>query len=346
MAKVAAETAVEKIHAIEQNIARVFLGKPEAIRLMVVGLLGGGHILIEDVPGVGKTVLAKALARSLDCSFQRIQFTADLLPSDILGVSIYEADKASFVFNPGPIFAHIVLADEINRGTPRTQGSLLEAMNELRVTVDRVTHELPQPFMVLATQNPFEYEGTFPLPQSELDRFFLRTTIGYPPHDYERQILERQLTPRSVDALEPVVSGDEVLELQNQVAAVRIEDSLLEYLLTIVARTRREGAFEMGVSPRGALMLSRGCRALALAEGRAYCLPDDVKRLVIPILQHRLLPRGSAGGENENGDKYHLRAAPERVLRTNGTYPHFPQVPQAPVEEALSEILRSTPVPV
>ena len=309
-----------RIREIENNIGRVFLGKPEAVRMVVVGLLAGGHVLIEDLPGVGKTVLASALARSIDVSFKRIQFTADLLPADIIGVSIYDANRGDFVFKRGPVFASIVLADEINRSTPRTQSSLLEAMNELHVSADGVTHELPRPFMVLATQNAFEAEGAFPLPDSEMDRFFVRINIGYPPHEQEMEILRRQLTPRSVDALKPVVTAEEVLELQELVSAVTFESSVLGYLLDIVKRTRQSQEVEIGVSPRGALMFSRGCRALALAEDRDYCIPDDVKRLAKPALLHRLVPRGG----------HRARSGRDR----------------AEVEQILEDILHDTPVPV
>ncbi len=309
-----------RIQELEDNIGRVFLGKPEAVRMVVVGLLAGGHVLIEDLPGVGKTVLASALARSIDVSFKRIQFTADLLPADIIGVSIYDANQSEFVFKRGPIFAGIVLADEINRSTPRTQSSLLEAMNELHVSADGVTHDLPRPFMVLATQNAFEAEGAFPLPDSQMDRFFVRISIGYPPHEQEMEILQRQLTPRSVDALQPVVTAGEVLELQELVSKVTIEPSVMEYLLEIAKRTRQSQEVEIGVSPRGALMFSRGCRALALAEGRGYCIPDDVKRMAKPTLLHRLAPRGG----------HRARSGRDREE----------------MEQVLQDILHDTPVPV
>ena len=287
----------DRIEAIQANISKVFYGKPEAVKTVLVSLIAGGHALIEDVPGVGKTLLARALAKSMDCRFQRIQFTPDLLPSDILGVSIFDSRRDEFVFRPGPVFANVILADEINRTTPRTQSSLLEAMNELQVSVDGRTHPLPAPFLVLATENPYEEEGTYPLPDSELDRFLIRITIGYPEREYEKLILEDNISMRRVDELSPVVTQEEVLEIQRRAEEVRIADSLMNYILNIVEQTRTDERVRIGVSPRGALFLCRGVRALALIEGMDYCLPDHVKRLADPVLCHRIVCRGVAGVE-------------------------------------------------
>jgi MoxR-like ATPase len=257
-----------------------------------------GHLLVEDVPGVGKTTLAQALARSLALSFARIQFTSDLLPSDILGVSIFDPRTAEFDFKPGPIFTNIVLADEINRTTPKTQSSLLEAMNEAQVSLDHHTYPLPQPFMVLATQNPLEYQGTHLLPESQMDRFLLRIRIGYPDEDHERKIL-RGAGAAGLEALRPVLDGGAILALQGEVEAVRVEESLLGYVMALVQATRVHADLALGVSPRGALALVRAARALALIEGRRYCVPDDVKRLAVPALAHRVILRarwdGTAG---------------------------------------------------
>ena len=292
----------EKIQRLQANIETVFIGKPEVVRHVLVGLFAGGHVLIEDVPGVGKTTLARALARSIDCSFRRIQFTPDLLPSDILGVPIYSASDDRFVFKRGPIFANVVLADEINRTTPRTQSSLLEAMNEFQVSVDGATHALPHPFIVLATQNPHEYEGTFPLPESQLDRFLMCIAIGYPSRDDERQVYGSQRLAHPLDSLEPVLGADEVVTVQSAAREVRVGDEVTDYVLDIVERTRRREQLEIGVSPRGGLSLSRAAQALALVEGRDYCLPDDVKRLAVPVLAHRVIRRAAlmaAGGQDE-----------------------------------------------
>jgi len=298
-----ADPAVHKrVDALQQNIERVIIGKPEAVRLVLVGLFAGGHVLIEDVPGVGKTTLARALARSIACSFRRIQFTPDLLPTDILGVPIYNPGEDRFVFKRGPIFANVVLADEINRTTPRTQSSLLEAMNEFQVSVDGATHPLPKPFIVLATQNPHEYQGTFPLPESQLDRFMMRIEIGYPSRDDERLVLTGQRLVHPLDSLESVLTGDEVVGIQTAVREVRTDPALTDYVLDIVGRTRRTEALEIGVSPRGGLALARAAQALALVEGRDYCLPDDVKRLAVPVLAHRVIRRAAmvaAGGLDE-----------------------------------------------
>jgi MoxR-like ATPase len=282
-----------QIGRLEANLSRALVGKAEVVRLAVVGLLARGHLLIEDVPGVGKTTLAAALARSLGVSFQRIQFTSDMLPSDVLGVAVYEPDKHEFVFKPGPIFTNIVLADEINRTTPKTQSSLLEAMNEAQVSLDHTTHPLPRPFMVLATQNPREHAGTFPLPESQLDRFLLRIRIGYPSEADERTILRGAGLP-GAQTLETVLDAADVLELQEAAEAVRVEDSVLDYMLSIVTATRRSRLLSLGVSPRGSLALLRAARAHALADGRNYLVPDDVKRLAVPALAHRVLLAGSA----------------------------------------------------
>ena len=278
------------LRALETNIAQALVGKPDVVRLAIVALLARGHLLIEDVPGVGKTTLAHALARSLGLAFRRIQFTSDLLPSDILGVSVFDPRKAEFEFRPGPIFANIILADEINRTTPKTQSSLLEAMNESQVSLDHHTYRLPQPFMVLATQNPLEYHGTHPLPESQMDRFLLRIRVGYPDETHERQLL-RGAGASSVERLQPVLDGQAVLALQAQAEAVTTEESLLGYVMAIVQATRTHPALALGVSPRGSLALVRAAKALALSEGRPYCVPDDVKALAAPAFAHRVLLR-------------------------------------------------------
>ncbi len=278
-----------KTRAVQENIERVIKGKAQVIELAVVSLLARGHLLIEDVPGVGKTTLAHSLARSLDCSFKRIQFTSDLLPSDILGVSIFNQPRQEFEFKPGPVFANIVLADEINRTTPKTQSSLLEAMNDAQVSVDSVTYPLPQPFMVIATQNPLEHHGTFPLPESQLDRFLMRLTIGYPVPAEEKKVLDRQQSLHPAEELQPVVSVQEVLDLQQAVEKVRLDDSLTEYLLGIVTATRRNDFLALGVSTRGAMALQKAAKALALVRDRDYCLPDDIKELAPVVLSHRVL---------------------------------------------------------
>jgi MoxR-like ATPase len=274
---------------LQQAIATVIRGKDEAIRLALVALLARGHLLIEDVPGVGKTTLAQALARSFHCTFQRIQFTSDLLPSDVIGTSIFNQAAQQFEFKPGPLFANIVLADEINRTTPKTQSALLEAMNEAQVTVDNRTYPLPQPFLVLATQNPIEHHGTYPLPESQLDRFLLRIRMGYPARESEREILRTQAGAAPLESLEPVLDAEDVLALQQQVRQVRVDDSLLDYALEMVERTRQRDELTLGVSPRGSVMLCRAAQALAFLEGRDFCIPDDFKRLVIPVFAHRIV---------------------------------------------------------
>ncbi len=283
-------SAIELIGRLETNVARALVGKPEVVRLAVVGLVARGHLLIEDVPGVGKTTLASALARSIGAGFQRIQFTSDMLPSDILGVSVWEPARGTFVFKPGPLFTNVVLADEINRTTPKTQSSLLEAMNEAQVSLDHATHALPRPFMVLATQNPLEYEGTHPLPESQLDRFLLRIRVGYPGAPDEKAILRGDAAPPH-EALAPVLTVDDVLWLQDEAERVRADESLLDYLMALIAATRNSPLLALGVSPRGSLALLRAAKAHALADGRDYLVPDDVKRLAVPALSHRILVR-------------------------------------------------------
>ena len=283
-----AATAAERIDLLQTAIERVIRGKPEAVRLAIVTLLAGGHLLVEDVPGVGKTTLAHALARALDCSFQRVQFTSDLLPSDVIGLSVYNQHDGMFEWKPGPIFASVVLADEINRTTPKTQSALLEAMAERQVTVEGVTHPLPQPFIVIATQNPIEHHGTYPLPESQLDRFMLRLRVGYPSADDEKQILRDREHAEPLDEVQPVMSGQDVLELQAAVSEVSVDDAIVDYLMRIVTATRSSEMLDLGVSPRGTLALFRAAQALALTEDRIYCIPDDIKRLVIPVFAHRL----------------------------------------------------------
>src|SRR5882757_1077002 len=266
-----------QIAQLLSSIGRVIRGKDEVIRLSIVALLAKGHLLIEDVPGVGKTTLAQALANSFHCSFQRIQFTSDLLPSDVVGTSIFNQIEQRFDFKPGPIFANIVLADEINRTTPKTQSALLEAMNEAQVTVDNHTHKLPRPFMVLATQNPIEHHGTYPLPESQLDRFLLRTGMGYPSRESEREIMQQHSGGR--DAASEVTA----------VMEARVDDSLRDYAIDIVERTRRTEQLTLGVSPRGLLMLQRAAQARAFLEGREFCTPDDFKQLIVPVFAHRVV---------------------------------------------------------
>jgi MoxR-like ATPase len=283
------ERAVETVDRLQSAIETVIKGKPESVRLAIVTLIAGGHLLVEDVPGVGKTTLAHALARALDCSFQRVQFTSDLLPSDVIGLSIYNQHTGVFEWKPGPVFANVVLADEINRTTPKTQSALLEAMAERQVTVEGITHPLPQLFMVLATQNPIEHHGTYPLPESQLDRFMLRLRIGYPETGAEMQMLRDREYRDPLESLRPVMSEVEVLELQQSVSAVSVDDALVEYLMRIVTATRDSEMLDLGVSPRGTLALFRAAQALALTEDRTYCIPDDIKRLVLPVFAHRIL---------------------------------------------------------
>jgi MoxR-like ATPase len=265
----------------------VIRGKDEVVRLSLVSLFARGHLLIEDVPGVGKTTLAQALARSFASKFQRIQFTSDLLPSDVLGVSVFSRDSERFEFRPGPIFANFVLADEINRTTPKTQSALLEAMNEYQVTADNRTYALPQPFMVIATQNPIEHHGTYPLPESQLDRFLLRVRMGYPGAESEKEILQSFAASDPLQKIEPVMTAEQAVEIQQAARQVKVDESLVSYALAIVERTRRHDYLSLGVSPRGSMALYRAAQALALVEGRDYALPDDFKRLVIPVFAHR-----------------------------------------------------------
>ncbi len=279
----------QRLHELQRSIESVIRGKTEAVHLSLVTLLAGGHLLLEDVPGVGKTTLAQTIARCLAGSFQRIQFTSDLLPSDIVGVSVYNPQSREFEFKPGPVFANVILADEINRTTPKTQSSLLEAMAEGRVTIENQTYELPRPFLVLATQNPVEHHGTYPLPESQLDRFMMRVRMGYPAVEFEKQILRTQALGHPIDEIVPLMTPDEVLELQEEVKRVRVDEALVNYLLEIVEATRRSEVLDLGVSPRGSLALYRAAQALALTEDRDYCIADDIKRLVIPVFGHRII---------------------------------------------------------
>jgi MoxR-like ATPase len=307
------------ISQLQRAIASVIRGKDDAIELALVALLARGHLLIEDVPGVGKTTLAQSLAHSFHCSFQRIQFTSDMLPSDVVGISVFNQVEQQFEFKPGPIFANIVLADEINRTTPKTQSALLEAMNEAQVTVDAHTHPLPRPFMVLATQNPIEHHGTYPLPESQMDRFLIRIRMGYPSRETEKEILRSQANAHSGAGVQPVMEASDVLAMQQAAASVRVDESLLDYALEIVEKTRQNERLILGVSPRGSLMLQRAAQARAFIEGRDFCLPDDFKQLVLPVFAHRVV--------------------------VNARYATT-QKKTSQAESILAEIVESTPVPL
>jgi MoxR-like ATPase len=287
------------IDRLRSNIQSVFLGDVHAIDLLMVGMVGRGHVLIEDVPGVGKTVLARALAKSIDCRFSRIQLTPDLLPGDVLGVSIFNTNTQAFEFRPGPVFANIVLADEINRTTPRTQSALLEAMSEEQVSIENQTLPLKRPFMVVATQNPTEFEGTYQLPENQLDRFLLRITMGYPDRKAEHQILVLQPSRSSLEKLTPVMHGQDVVELQDRTPHVKLDSAIVEYILDLATATRKSEELHLGVSPRGALALTQASQALAVIRGRNYVTPDDVKQLFLPVCAHRVV--GKSYLSNGNG---------------------------------------------
>ncbi|HIK08498.1 MAG TPA: MoxR family ATPase [Trichormus sp. M33_DOE_039] len=296
----------EKIDALTQNLTRTIVGKSEAIRLVLVALLGGGHALLEDVPGVGKTLLAKSLARSLDGKFQRLQCTPDLLPTDITGTNIWNPKSGEFSYLPGPVFANVLLADEINRATPRTQSALLEVMEEHQVTVDGVSRPVPQPFFVIATQNPVEYQGTFPLPEAQMDRFMLSLSLGYPSADEELEMLHNLQQGIKVDDLQPCMSLAEIAQLREICSQVKVETSLQKYILELVRTTRQDEEITLGVSPRGTVALQKATQALAFLLGRDYAIPDDVKLLAPHVLCHRLIPRGGRSS----------RSVVERLLRS------------------------------
>lgn len=296
----------EKIGLLIEAIETVIKGKREVIEQALIALFSGGHLLVEDVPGVGKTTLAHALALILECRFHRIQFTSDLLPSDIVGISIYNQPRQAFEFKPGPIFANVILADEINRTTPKTQSALLEAMSEGQVTADNQTIELPKPFLVLATQNPVEHHGTYPLPESQLDRFLMRIKMGYPSLEDEKEIFRSQSRAHPLSSLQAVISSSEVLQIQEAVRAIHIDESILDYALQIVERTRHSEFLSLGVSPRGSLALLRACQSRAFVQGRDYCLPDDVKKLAAPVLAHRVVANQRAAStlrRNEEAER-------------------------------------------
>ena len=277
------------LKTLQERIESVIKGKSSAVKMALVTLLGRGHLLIEDIPGVGKTTLAFTIAKATNCSFQRIQFTSDLLPTDIIGVNIYNPDSREFEFRPGPVFTNIVLADEINRTNPKTQSALLEAMNERRVSVEKKTYTLPEPFMVIATQNPIEYHGTFPLPESQLDRFMMHIKLGYPTLEYEKKVVLEQSSFESIESMAPVISAEEIAGMQKAVDRVKIDDSLVGYLMSIVTETRRNDKIRLGVSPRGAQFLLKVARASAYYEGRDYVVPGDIKEPAPFVLGHRII---------------------------------------------------------
>ena len=305
---------VNKVDQLQATVDSVIRGKPEVVELALVTLLADGHLLIEDVPGVGKTTLAQALARSFDCSFQRIQFTSDLLPSDIVGLEVFSQQTGTFEFKSGPIFANVVLADEINRTTPKTQSALLEAMAEGHITVEQETYHLPKPFIVLATQNPIEHHGTYPLPESQLDRFMMRLRMGYPDVEDEKDILRRQSMNSAVDSITPVMHSDDVLALQRETREVVVDESLLDYLIRIVRATRESDILDLGVSPRGSLALYHAAQALAFVSGRGYVIPDDIKRLVIPVFAHRIVVNSRYSTGQRRSEE--AETALQEILRT------------------------------
>ncbi len=307
------QRAYKTARVLRENIDRVVLGKPEVVRSLVIAMLAGDHVLLEDVPGVGKTLAAKALARSLDGMFTRLQFTPDLLPSDITGSMIYRSDNREFEFNRGPIFANVVLADEINRAPPRTQSALLEAMSEGQVSVDGTTYPLPKPFIVVATQNPFEFDGTYALPESQMDRFLMRTSIGYASREVEREVLSTHRLGEPVDRLEPVASIDDILHAQEMARQVEFEQSLIEYILEVVDTTRQTPGIQVGVSTRGALSYYRGCQARAITEGRNYVTPDDIKALAVSVLSHRVVPDAVLGMVNRGHVERQITELVERL---------------------------------
>ncbi len=316
------ETATAVSHRaaqLENALRKVIRGKDDIIRLAVVSLMARGHLLIEGVPGVGKTTLGQALARALDCTFQRVQFTSDMLPSDVIGISIYSAVEQQFEFKRGPVFTNVLLADEINRTTPKTQSALLEAMNESQVTVDAHSYPLPQPFLVIATQNPVEHHGTYPLPESQLDRFLMRVRMGYPDSNAEREILRSEAGTTQLEAMRPVLSGADVLEMQHAVTQVRVDESLVSYALSIVGKTRESEQFSLGVSPRGSQMLYRAAQAMAFLDGRSFCTPEDIKPLVVPVFAHRVVVNGLYSSTLKKSEQ---------------------------AEQVIKEIVESTPVPV
>jgi MoxR-like ATPase len=316
------ETATAACHRaaqLEKALRRVIRGKDDVVRLALVSIIAPGHLLIECIPGVGKTTLAQAMARALDCSFQRVQFTSDMLPSDVLGVSIYSAIEQQFEFKRGPIFTNVLLADEINRTTPKTQSALLEAMNEGQVTVDAHSYPLPQPFLVMATQNPVEHHGTYPLPESQLDRFLMRVRMGYPDSDAEREILRSEAGTAQLETLRPVLSGGDVVEMQHATTQVRVDESLVSYALAIVGKTRESEHFSLGVSPRGSQMLYRAAQAMAFLDGRDFCVPEDFKPLVVPVFAHRVVVNGLYSSTLKKSEQ---------------------------AEQVIQEIVESVPVPV
>jgi MoxR-like ATPase len=319
MAPRAATAATHRAAQLEDALRKVIRGKDDVIRLALVCIFARGHLLIEGVPGVGKTTLGQAMARALDCSFQRVQFTSDMLPSDVLGISIFSAAEQQFEFRHGPIFANVLLADEINRTTPKTQSALLEAMNEGQVTVDARSYPLPQPFLVIATQNPVEHHGTYPLPESQLDRFLMRIRMGYPDGDAEREILRSEAGAAQLETLQPVLSGADVLEMQRAVTRVRVDDSLVSYVLAIVGKTRESEHLSLGVSPRGSQMLYRAAQAMAFLDGRDFCVPEDFKPLAVPVFSHRVVVDGLYASTLKKSEQ---------------------------AEQAIQEIVESVPVPV